>query len=816
MNHKNLLLLVFCVLISSTLSAQNDHGGKRQRNKLTDATIVGDVQCNGEHVPFINITLDGTTIGTTTDATGHYQLNHLPIGSFTLRVSGIGYKPTTQTIQTVANKTQEFKFVVEEDVLQMEEVVVSADRNKTNRKEAPVVITTVSPVLFTQTQSLNLAEGLCFTPGVRTECNCQNCGFTQLRMNGLDGPYTQILVNSRPVFSGLAGVYGLELIPANMIERLEIVRGGGSALFGGNAIAGTVNVITKESKTNSFSLDGRYGMIGLGHEDSNPAADAQYNMNASVVSDDNKTGAYIYSMFRDRESFDENGDGYSEMVSMENTTFGFNAFHKTGTRSKLTLDGYRINEFRRGGNKEDYLPHETDITEQLEHNITSGSLAFDWFSNDNYDKLTLFMAAQQVDRDSYYGAMKDPDAYGKTVDFSSSAGGQYIINAEHFLFAASTTVLGVENNHNHIFDQKLGSGGKPNSTLTKQSANTLGGFVQQDWKGRKINLSMGLRVDNYQIKDLDETEGVEHAEYQNTVFVPRFSVLYKIQPNLRWRIGYGKGYRAPQVFNEDLHIELITAKRVIHLNDPDLVQEVSHAFTSSVNANFGLGNSAHALLAEGFYTRLQNPFADEYYKLEGEDDSWANMRVNAEDGAFVGGINLELSSYWSPRLSSELGFTYQKSRYDSPQTWGEEESSTSSDFIRTPNSYGYASLEFDPKGPLNLNMNLNYTGSMLVPHFGLDPATTDPLEQAALANGEVIAGERLEESEQFYILDLLISYDIPLSREFDLQIYAGVKNIFDQTQSVHDKGMFRDAGYIYGPCMPRTLNLGIKVNNFFH
>jgi outer membrane receptor for ferrienterochelin and colicins len=171
----------------------------------TDANIIGDVQCKGQHIPFVNVTIDGTTIGTTTDATGHFQLTNVPVGTFTVRVSGVGYKSTTQIVTTQENVTQEIKFEVVEDILNIEGVVVSADRNQSNRAEAPVIVTSISPALFEQTQSVNLAEGLNFTPGLRTESNCQNCGFTQLRMNGMEGPYTQILMNSRPVFSGLAG-----------------------------------------------------------------------------------------------------------------------------------------------------------------------------------------------------------------------------------------------------------------------------------------------------------------------------------------------------------------------------------------------------------------------------------------------------------------------------------------------------------------------------------------------------------------------------------------------------------------------------------
>ena len=113
--------------------------------------------------------------------------------------------------------------------------------------------------LFESTNATNLAQGLIFQPGVRVENNCQNCGFNQVRINGLDGRYSQILIDSRPIMSALAGVYGLEQIPTNMIERVEVVRGGGSALFGSSAIAGVINIITKEPQRNSFSFNESLG-----------------------------------------------------------------------------------------------------------------------------------------------------------------------------------------------------------------------------------------------------------------------------------------------------------------------------------------------------------------------------------------------------------------------------------------------------------------------------------------------------------------------------------------------------------------------------
>ncbi len=783
----------------------------------TDASIMGDVTFNGEHIPGATITIDGTTVATATDATGHFHLKNLPVGTYKIRAKAVGYKSKVETVTTIKGTTVEVKFQVEEDVFNVDEVVVSADRNQTNRAEAPVVITSISPKVLEKTQSVNIAEGLCFTPGLRTECNCQNCGFTQLRMNGMEGPYTQILMNSRPVFSGLAGVYGLELIPTNMVERLEIVRGGGSALFGGNAIAGTVNIITKEPSRNSFSLDTRYAAIGIGGKHGHsvsPTHDGQVNFNASIVSDDNKSGGYIYAMLRDRGAHDENGDGFSESVLMKNTTFGFNVYYKPTIKTKISLDGYKVNEFRRGGNKLEYLPHETDITEQLTHNIIGSNLAFDLFTNSKYDKLTLFGALQQVERDSYYGAQKDPNAYGKTDDLSVSFGAQYVINSDNFLFAPATTVFGVENNMNELDDNKLGANGAANFQLTHQRVSTMGGFVQQDWKSGKFNASVGLRFDNYRVTDLKEGE-TKSDDVTGSVLLPRVSLMYKITPDVRFRVGYAQGYRAPQVFNEDLHIELIGAKRIERTNAKDLKQESSHAFTASLNTDLITGTVVHHFLVEGFYTKLENPFADEYEETEEGSGHFNYVRVNAKDGAHVAGANIEYQTVFSSKLETSLGLTIQKSEFAKEQAWGDNESSVSMHFIRTPDVYGYFTADWHITKAFSSNLAVNYTGSMYVPHFGPDPNTASPAELAAIKRGDIISGERLEKSEDFVIVDLLLSYKFKLSKEISLDLYAGIKNIFNQTQEKHDKGEFRDAGYIYGPCQPRTINFGLKIGNIF-
>ena len=261
-----------------------------------------------------------------TDATGHNDLKNLTEGNFKIEFSSVGYKTVTRNVTLKKGKTLEEDFEIEEDAIALDGVVVSANRSETTRRMAPTLVNVVDLKLFETTNSSTLSQGLNFQPGVRVETNCQNCGFQQVRINGLDGPYTQILIDSRPVFSALSGVYGLEQIPASMIERVEVMRGGGSALFGSSAIAGTINIITKEPLRNSGQLS--HTITSLGGSSS---FDNNTSLNVSLVTDDHRAGLYIFGQNRYRSGYDYDGDGFTELPKLKNQTVGFRSYLKTST-----------------------------------------------------------------------------------------------------------------------------------------------------------------------------------------------------------------------------------------------------------------------------------------------------------------------------------------------------------------------------------------------------------------------------------------------------------------------------------------------------
>lgn len=766
----------------------------------TDANVVGDVQCHGEHIPFVNITVKGTTIGIVSDETGHYQLVNLPIGNLIIIASSVGYKPIELSIATEANTTKEIKFELEEDRLGLEEVVVTGDRNANKRTNSPVIVSTLSPKLFNATQSVTLSEGLNFCPGLRTETNCSNCGFTQVRMNGMEGPYSQILINSRPIFSGLAGVYGLELIPSNMIERIEVVRGGGSALYGGNAIAGTINLILKDPLINSYELGINSGLTGIGPENSGPPAqDYSINFNASIISGDHKTGMNVFGFYRDREPFDANGDDFSELTAIDNTTVGSRFFHRFGHRSKMSVDFFHINEDRRGGDRFDYLPHETNISEWVAHKITTGAVTYENFFRE-YDLLSVYASGQGVDRNSYYGANRSLKDYGHTKDFSYTSGLQY-----KALFGNSTLTSGIEYTGSKLVDTKLGyfdvkkavatgdstgdNSHVDNTTVSNQTVSTLGVFAQYDIKWKKLKVSLGGRYDNYQIDDLENELGKNVKE--GSVFSPRINFLYHVLPNLQARISYSQGYRAPQIFDEDLHIESSGSRKVIHQNDAGLKQETSHSIMASLDYNTLIGNTTTSFLAEGFYTLLADPFANEYGMPDGEG-TVIYTRVNAEGSAIVQGINTELNVVPTKNFSVTAGFTLQSNRYEQAQEFDEKR------FLRTPLQYGFIALDWDFSKNWRLTGSGSYTGKMLVPYFGTGQANPE-------AGG-------LRTSQAFFDLGTKLIYKVKLGNA-NMEVFGGVKNILNSYQSDFDTGADRDPGYIYGPALPRTVYFGLKIGN---
>lgn len=741
--------------------------------ELTDANVVGHVidKGNDEHIPYVTIRLVGTTYGTMTDATGHFFLKNIPDGNYEIEATCIGYIPQKYNVKIRENKTVEVNFTLKEDVMQLEQVVVTGNKGEVKRRNSSTLVGVLNAKTFDLVSASSLADGLNYQPGVRVENNCQNCGFTQVRINGLDGHYSQILMNSRPVFSALAGVYGLEQIPANMIDRVEVMRGGGSALFGSSSIGGTINIITKDPIINYAEVANTTTFIGMEN-----AMDNNTTVNASVTTDNHKLGLMIYGQNRDRASYDHDGDGFTEIGEIKSKTIGARAFMRPSNNTRLTLEYRATEEFRRGGNALDKPAHEADITEQTDHQIHGGDINFNYWSDDQKTKWNVYASLQDTKRDSYYGSGKDPNAYGNTHDLVIVGGAQFTRAIDKFWFMPAEFMAGIEYNHNYLHDVTLGY-----AHDHLQKVNIYSGFVQNEWRNDMWGVLVGARVD-------------KHSLVNDVIVSPRANIRFNPSKKANLRLSYSTGFRAPQAFDEDFHIAVVGGERVVTVLAEDLKEESSHSLSLSGDFYFNIGDVQTNLLIEGFYTTLSDVFA---MHTIGEDNAGNEVleRYNGSGATVLGG-NLELRAVFSSQFSVQGGVTLQRSCYKQPEQWSDNpDVSASKNMFRTPDAYGYLTLNYNPIKPLTLGMTGTFTGPMWVQHFEGSGTEIDVAKR----------------TRSFADVGVKAAYDFKLFDFSTLQINAGMHNIFNSYQNDFDKGELRDSGYMYGPMLPRSVYLGVKL-----
>lgn len=762
-----LLLLLCGTIVSPTASATTP---VIPQPRPTDAHIFGHVvdKATKEHLPYVSVVIEGTTIGVTTDATGHYLIKNMTPGTYTIEVSAVGYIPTTKSVKVVAGQTTEIKFELTEDAVTLDQIVVSSNRSETLKREAPSLVSVVDAEVFDRVSATSLAGGLAFQPGVRVENTCQNCGFPQVRINGLDGRYSQILVDSHPLFSSLTGVYGLEQIPANMIERVEVLRGGGSALYGSSAIGGTINIITKEPKQSMAEMSHTTTSIGMGG-----AMENATSLNASLVSDSGKAAVSVFAQSRTSGGYDVDGDGFTELLESNAEALGMRSMFRLSNYSRITAQYHRIKDYRRGGDNLDLPQHEAEVCEQADHTIDGGSLTYDWSDPTHTNRLNIYGSFQNTARKSYYGAGKDPDAYGRTHDLTAAAGVQWVHEFDHLLFMPSVLTLGSEVSHNDLHDTSIGY-----NIDTKQVANIYGAYFQNEWRNSQWSILVGGRLD-------------KHNLVSAPIFSPRANLRYNPTEEVSLRLSYAEGYRAPQAYDEDLHIAIVGGERTRIQLANDLREERSRSLSASAEVYHTFGSVATNIIVEGFYTRLDDVFA---LREIGPDDAGVAVqeRYNGS-GATVSGVNIEGRAMFGRKVELQAGFTLQRSLYAEPEQWSET-AEASLNMFRTPDAYGYFTLMWKPMAKLNIDLSGNYTGPMWVQHYA-----------------GYIAEDVAVRTQSFFDASLRVGYTTLVYDDTFIELFGGVKNIFNSFQSDFDQGADRDSGYVYGPLMPRSAYLGVEI-----
>jgi len=418
-------------------------------------------------------------------------------------------------------------------------------------------------------------------------------------------------------------------------------------------------------------------------------------------------------------------------------------------------------------------PHEADIAEQIEHSIDGGGLKFDLFTPSEKHRWSAYTSVQHTDRDSYYGSKKDPNAYGKTTDLTYVLGSQYVYHFDRCLFMPADLTSGVEYNQDDLEDDMWGY-----NRYTQQTVRIGSAFLQNEWKNEKWSLLVGGRLD-------------KHNLIHRAIFSPRANLRFNPTKDINLRLSYSSGFRAPQAFDEDLHIENVGGTVSMIERAKNLKEEKSQSFSASADLYHRFGAFQVNLLAEGFYTRLSDVFVLEDI---GERDGVLIKERRNGSGARVMGLTLEGKLAYLSLFQLQAGATLQQSHYDEPEKWSKTAPAEKKIF-RTPNTYGYFTATYTPIKPLSIALSGTYTGSMLVPH-----------------KAGYIADDVAVNTPDFFDLGVKVAYDFKLYKSMDLQLSAGVQNLFNAYQSDFDKGVERDSGYIYGPASPRSYFAGLRIS----
>jgi outer membrane receptor for ferrienterochelin and colicins len=752
----------------------------------TDAVIIGHVVSRGEHLPFVNIYIENTSFGTTTDVTGHYMMVDLPEGEYILVAKMIGFKTEKRPVTLNAGETIEVKFELEEDVQRVGEVVITGTKTFKRQTESAVIVNVLDSKTIKNVAAQTVSETLNFQPGLRMEVDCQTCNYTQLRMNGLGGAYSQILINSRAVFSPLTGLYGLEQLPSEMVERIEVVRGGASALYGSSAIGGTVNIITKMPGRNSYEITSNNSVIGGG------SADYSMNGTLTALSQKRNAGMALYTSHRQRDLYDHNGDNFSEMPALTNNSFGLNSFFKLDEKQQLQANFSSMHEYRYGGEMVDGPAYLARQSEERTHDVLMGGADYEISSEDYHKSLVLYTAGQYTKRKHYTGIVPDDPAelqeynnnppYGNSENYTVQVGLQLNYTVLDFIKGNNTFTLGTEYVVDDVYDVI-----EAYNYLIDQNSRNIGAFAQSDWAiTRKTTLLAGIRAD-------------KHNFVENLIVNPRVSFLFKPGANTQLRASWSTGFRAPQAFDADMHIAFAGGGiQTISLAN-DLKEERSQSLSASMNWDKPTEKHIYGFTLEGFYTRLNDAFILEEI---GTDDS-GNSLLEKRNGGLsnVYGATFEARTNYNRMFQLEGGITLQKSLYNAPVAWSEQIPGTT-EYLRTPEAYGYYTFTVTPGNRFSASLSGIYTGSMLVPHYGLAGDAGTP-EQDVLFS-----------TPDFLEMNLKLGYIFNVNRiDSSIELFSGVSNMLNHYQNDFDTGKNRDSAYIYGPAKPRTFFLGLRIFN---
>jgi len=574
-------------------------------------SVNGRVYSEGEPLNGASLRIKGTNLGTITNEKGYFTIKFSKKKNNQLIISYTGHKSKQIEIDP---KESDIGKIILELYESLDEIVISGTLKPVSKLKSPVAVEVYSQSFFKANPSPSIFESLESINGIRPQLNCNVCNTGDIHINGQEGSYTMVLIDGLPIVSGLSTVYGLSGIPQSLIERVEIVKGPASTLYGSEAIGGVINLITKlpenSSKLSIDSFVSDWGEINT---------DIGYKYSLSKKT----TGLLGINYFNFSNPIDNNNDGFTDLTIQDRISI----FNKFTYGDKLSFATRFVYEDRWGGQLKWEPKYRGGDTVYGENIYTT---RFEAFGNYRFNKNLSFQFS--------YNNHTHNSAYGTTIfNANQTIGfGQLIWNKS---IKNNDLLFGLAYRYTYYDDDTTATFNEILNSNQEDIYHMPGLFIQDEIKINESNtLLLGIRFD--------------HNSLHGNIFTPRINYkLSNYDQTSILRLSFGTGYRVAQVFTED-HAALTGARDVIFLND--LEPEKSW--------NTNLNYVKKVYLKEGaiidfdisiFKTQFSNKIIPDY-------DTNPNKIIydNLKGRSISQGVSLNINSLLENGIRFNLGATY--------------------------------------------------------------------------------------------------------------------------------------------------------------
>ncbi|SMC36775.1 TonB-dependent receptor [Cellulophaga tyrosinoxydans] len=614
-------------------------------------------------VPFANVLISGTTKGTATDENGRFTINLSSPGKYTILVSAIGFYKSTKTIEITHTNTNYITINLIEASEQLEEMVVTGTLKAVSRSESPVPVEVYSPTFLKQNPTANIFEALQNVNGVRPQINCNVCNTGDIHINGLEGPYTLVLIDGMPIVSGLSTVYGLSGIPNSLIEQIEIVKGPASSLYGSEAVGGLINIITKKNNTAPhLAIDGFATSWG------------EYNLDlATKINFGSKTNVLLgINYFNFSNRIDNNNDNFTDLTLQDRiSVFQKWNFQRTNDR-ELSIAGRFFYEDRWGGELQwtpafrsgDSIYGESIYTRRFE--------LLGKYQLPIKEKMMLSFSYTDHDQNSVYG--NSTYLAKQRIGFSQLTW-NFDVKGHDFLIGSALR-------YNYYDDNTPATTFQNQNNADEVVIPSI--FLQDEITfSEKHSLLLGMRY------DYDKRHGA--------IYTPRTAYRWKMTANDILRLNVGTGFRVVNLFTEE-HASLTGSRNVIIAEalKPEQSVNVNLNYLKKIYSNNGL---FIGIDFSAFYTHFSNAIIPDY-------DTNPNQIIydNLNGKSIAKGISTNLDFVFANGLKATLGTTFQ----DVSST----ENGITKKQILTEKFSGTWNISYPIK---TLNLGIDYTGNFYGP-----------------------------------------------------------------------------------------------------